>query len=107
MLGPVYVASLLVYVFLLGESSLLVFRDIKEKSLLLSVIFVVRVVILFMWLSSFRFVERLLSCFFYSVVSNLVLEFCLYYPLKGLICGKVVCEFGFVMEHLSFFIYDN
>ena len=83
MLGPVYISSLLVYVFLLGELSPLILRDIKEKSLLLSVIFVVRIGILFMWLSSFRFVERLLSCFYSSVVSLLVLEFYLDYPLKG------------------------
>ena len=64
MFGPVCVASLLVYVFLLREFSLLILRDIKEKSLLLPVIFVFRVRILFMWLSSFRFVEGLFSCFF-------------------------------------------
>jgi hypothetical protein len=39
-------------------------RDIKEKSLLLPVIFVVRGGIIFGWLSSFGFVEELLSCFF-------------------------------------------
>ena len=38
--------------------------EIKEKSLLLPVIFVVTVGVLFLWLSSFRFVEGLLSCFF-------------------------------------------
>ena len=48
----------------IGELSQFILRDIKEKSLLLPVIFVVRIGILFMWLSSFRFVERLLSCFF-------------------------------------------
>jgi hypothetical protein len=32
--------------------------------LVLPVIFVVKVGILFLWLSSFRFVEGLLSCFF-------------------------------------------
>ena len=47
MLGPVYVTSLLVCLFI-GELSPLILRDIKEKSLLLSVIFVVRVGILFM-----------------------------------------------------------
>ena len=45
-LGPVYV-SLLVYVFLLGELSPLILRDIQEKKLLPPVIFVVRVGILF------------------------------------------------------------
>ena len=64
MLGPVYVTSLLVYVFLLGELSPLILRDIKENQLLLPVIFIVRVGILFMLLFSFRFGERLLSCFF-------------------------------------------
>ena len=64
MLGPVCVDSLLVYVFLLGELSPLMLREIKEKKLLLPVIFVVKVGILFLRLSSFRFVEGLLSCFF-------------------------------------------
>ena len=107
MLGPVCVASLLVYVFLLGELSPLILRDIKEKSLLLPVIFVVRVGILFLWLSSFMFVERLLSCFFKGVVSLLVLEFSLYYPFKCWICGKILCKFGFVTEYLCFSIYGN
>jgi hypothetical protein len=39
------------------ELSPLVLRDIKEKSLLLLVIFVVRVEILFMWLSSLGLLE--------------------------------------------------
>ena len=56
MLGPVYVTSLVVYVYFIEEFSPLILRDIKEKSLLLPVIFLVRVGILFMWLSSFRFV---------------------------------------------------
>ena len=47
-----------------GELIPLMLRDIKGKSLLLPVIFVVRVGILFLQLSSFRFVEELLSCFF-------------------------------------------
>jgi hypothetical protein len=47
----------------IGGLSPLILRDIKEKSLLFPVIFVVRIGILFMWLSS-RFVGRLLSCFF-------------------------------------------
>ena len=38
--------------------------DVKEKKLLLPVIFVVRGRILFVWLSTFGLVERLLSCFF-------------------------------------------
>ena len=80
----------------IGELSPLILRNNKEKSLF-PVIFVVRVGILFMWLSYFRFVERLLSCFFNSIVSLLLLEVSLYYPLKGLICGKILCKFGFVM----------
>jgi hypothetical protein len=48
----------------IAELSPLIIRDIKENMLLFPVIFVVRVGILFMWLSSFRFVETLLSCFF-------------------------------------------
>ena len=46
------------------ELTPLILKDIKEKLLLLLDIFVARVGILFMWLSSLRFVERLLSCFF-------------------------------------------
>ena len=48
----------------IGELSSMILRDIKEKFLLLPVIFVLSVGILFLWLSSFRFVEGLLSCFF-------------------------------------------
>ena len=48
MLGPVCVASLLVYVFVLGNSPLMR-RGIKEK-LLLPVIFIVKVGVLFLWL---------------------------------------------------------
>jgi hypothetical protein len=67
----------------------LILRDIKEKRLLLPIIFVVRGVILFMGASSFWFVKRrLLSCFFQGPVSLLVLEFSSYSPLKGWICGK-------------------
>ena len=55
----VYIQSVSLCLFI-GELSPLILRDIKEKSLLLPVIFVVRVGILLMWLSSFRFVERLL-----------------------------------------------
>ena len=46
------------------ELSPLILRDKEEKALFLSVIFVVKVEILFLWLFSFRFVERLFSCFF-------------------------------------------
>jgi hypothetical protein len=61
----------------IGDLSPLILRDIKEKLLLLPVIFVVRVGILFMWLSSFRFVER------YFLAFSRVFP---YYPLKGWIC---------------------
>jgi hypothetical protein len=64
MLGPVYISCLLVYVFFLGELSPLMLRDTKEKWLLLPVIFLVRGGIMFVWLSSFGFVEGLVSCFF-------------------------------------------
>ena len=63
MLGPVYISSLLVCIFV-EELSPLMLRDIKEKYPLPPVIFVVRGGIMFVWLSSFGFVERLLSCFF-------------------------------------------
>ena len=59
MLGPV---SLCLFI---GELSPFILRDIKEKSLLLPVIFVVRGGIIFVWLSSFRFVERRLYSFFF------------------------------------------
>jgi hypothetical protein len=42
-----------------------------------------------------------------SLVSLFVLKFSLYYPLKGQICGKILCKFGFVMEYLGFSIYGN
>jgi hypothetical protein len=63
MMGAIYIASLLVCLFVL-ELIPLILRDIKEKQLLLPVIFVFRVGVLFLWLSSFKFVEGLLSCFF-------------------------------------------
>ena len=91
----------------IGVLSTLILRDIKEMKLLLPVNFVVRDGILLLWLSSFRFVEGLLSCFFQSVVSVLVLVFFHYYPLKGCILGKIVCEFGFVMEYFGFSNYGN
>ena len=36
------------------------------------------------------------------MVSVLVLVFFCYYPLKVWIRGKIMCEFGFVMEYLGF-----
>jgi hypothetical protein len=42
MLGDVYESSLLVYDFFIGKLWLLILRDVKEKLLLLPVIFVVR-----------------------------------------------------------------
>ena len=41
---------------------------------------------------------------FSSVVSIILLEFSMYYSLKGWICGKILYKFGFVMEYLDFFI---
>jgi hypothetical protein len=64
-----------------GELSPLMLRDIKEKWLLLSVIFVGRGGIMFVWISSFGFVERLLSCSFWGVASLPLLVFSTYYPL--------------------------
>jgi hypothetical protein len=60
-----------------------------------------------MWLIFFKFVERLLSYFFFSLVSLSVLKFSFYHPLKSWICGKILCEFGFDMEYLSFSIFSN
>jgi hypothetical protein len=69
--------SLLIFI---GELSPLLLIDIKL--LLLSVIFVVRIGIMFVWLSSFGFLKRrLLFCFFLSVVYLLLLVFYIYYPL--------------------------
>ena len=48
----------------IGELSPLILRDIKEKLLLLPIIFVVRVGILFLRLCTFRIVDGLLSSFF-------------------------------------------
>ena len=91
----------------IGVLTTLILRDIKEISFFLTVIFVVRVEILFMWLSSFRSIEILLCCFFSSLVSLLVLKFSLNYPLKGLICGKILCEFGFLIEYRGFSTCGN
>jgi hypothetical protein len=56
--------------------------DIKEKSLLFPVIFVVRIGILFVLLSYLKIVERRLIFYFFLVVFfSLVLEFSIYYPL--------------------------
>jgi hypothetical protein len=38
---------------------------------------------------------------------SLFLEFSLYYPLKGWICGEILSKFVFVMEYLGFSIYGN
>ena len=63
MLGPVFSQSISICLFI-GELNPLILRDIKEKRLLLPIIFVVKVGILFLWLSCFRFVEGLPSFFF-------------------------------------------
>ena len=57
------ILSVSLYLFIRGLNPLIV-TDIKEKILLLPVIFVVKGGIMFVCLSSFGFVERLLSCFF-------------------------------------------
>ena len=104
MLGLAYTSSLLVYFFLIGEQNMVILRDTKTKSLFLPVIFVGT---LFMQLSSFRFTSRLISCFCQHVISLLILEFSLYYPLKGLICSKILCKYCFFTEYLVFSIYGK
>ena len=42
-----------------------------------------------------------------DVFPVLMLVFFLYCPLKGWICGKILCEFGFVTEYFGFSIYGN
>jgi hypothetical protein len=64
MLAPVYISSLLVYIYIFFNWGILMLRNIKEKWLLLPDIFVIKGGIMLVWLSSFGFVERLLSCFF-------------------------------------------
>ena len=83
-----------------GELSPLILRDTKEKFLLLPVIFVIRVGILFMQLSSFRFPSSLISCFFLNVISLVILELSLYYRLKCWMHWKIFCKYGFVTEYL-------
>jgi hypothetical protein len=56
-LGPIYIFSMLAYVFY-WELSPLMLRHIKDQCLLLHVIFVVRGGIMFVWFSSFGFVVR-------------------------------------------------
>ena len=64
------------------------------------------VIFMFVWLSSFGFVERrLLSCFILRVVSLHLLVFSIHYPLKGWICGKILCKFVFVMIYFGFSLY--
>jgi hypothetical protein len=58
-----YSQSVFLFLFI-GELSPLMLRDILEKRLLLPVTFIVRGGIMFVWLFSFGFLERLLSCFF-------------------------------------------
>jgi hypothetical protein len=82
--------------------------DIKRYQgtvIVASFIFVVKVGILFLWLSSFRFVEGLLA-YSRTWFPSLYFFFC-YYPLKGWICGKIMCEFGSVVEYFGFSIYGN
>jgi hypothetical protein len=59
-------------------------RDIKEQQFLLPVTFNV----IFVYLSSFGFFERLLSCYFYGVVPLLVFAF----P------SIILCRAGFVKD---------
>jgi hypothetical protein len=98
MLDPIYVASLLVYVFILGKilrksnCYFLYFCRKSWDSVLAAV---------FLW-----FVEGLLSYFFYGVVSVLMLVFSLYYPLKGWIVDDIV-SIWFYHGIVGFSIYGN
>jgi hypothetical protein len=56
------IQSVSLYLFI-RELSPLMLVDIKEKGLLLPIIFYIRSGTMFVWLSSFVFVGRLLSCF--------------------------------------------
>jgi hypothetical protein len=53
--------------FFIGELNPLMLRDVKEKWLLLPDIFVVRAGIMFVWLSSFGFIERFFFLAFFRV----------------------------------------
>jgi hypothetical protein len=65
MRNPVNISSLLACVFLLGELSTLMLRDMKDKCLFVSVIFVAVVGIICVLLSSFEFVVNcLVPCVF-------------------------------------------
>jgi hypothetical protein len=88
-----------------GELSPLILRDTKEKFLLLPVIFVIRVGILFMYLSSFRFPSSLISCFFSSVISLFILKLSFYYRLKCWMHWLILCKYGFVTLYLVFSSY--
>jgi hypothetical protein len=57
------IQSVTLFVFI-GELSPLMSRDIKEKGLLLPAIFVARAGIMSVWLTSFGFVQRLVSFVF-------------------------------------------
>jgi hypothetical protein len=64
-LDTVYVSSLLTHVFFIGELSSLIVRDIKDKSLLLPIIFYAEGAIMCVSFSSFKFVVKcLISCVF-------------------------------------------
>ena len=75
---------------------------------LFPVTFVVWGGIMFILLSSLGFVERrFLSWFLYGVVFP---SLCCSFPsifLKVSIRGKILCEFGFIMEYFGFSIYGN
>jgi hypothetical protein len=105
-LGHVYLSSLLVYALSMsqffGELSPLMLSNIKNQWLLLPIIFLVRSGIMFVWLSSFWFVERrLISSFFLgSSYSPCVGVFQLL-SFIGLVCGNIWYKFGFVMVLVS------
>jgi hypothetical protein len=65
MLGPVYVSSLLICLGGGGGNWVHWCWDIKEKQMFLPVILLLEMEVMYVWLSSFGFVERLLSWFFF------------------------------------------
>ena len=66
----------------LGELSLLIFRDIKERLLLVPDMFVFVGDFMYFWLSAFNFVVRCsISCPFFGAGIFLVLEFSFQDPL--------------------------
>jgi ABC-type branched-subunit amino acid transport system permease subunit len=92
-LSPVYLFSLLVYVFL-RQLSPLILRNIKEKWLLLIAIFVVRGGISFLCgYLLLGLLKDYFLVFFQGVVSVLMLVLSICYPWKGWFYRKILCKF--------------